>query len=101
MVRIFCCDHFVVPLPPGHRFPIQKYALLRRAVVDASLVSSGDLVAPEPATDEQILRAHDASYLERVKSGRLTTSEVRRIGLAWSPELVRRARPSVGATIEA
>jgi acetoin utilization deacetylase AcuC-like enzyme len=34
-------------------------------------------------------------------NGKLTDKEVRRVGLPWSPEIVRRARYSAGATIEA
>lgn len=90
-----------MPLPAGHRFPIEKYALLREAVIDADLVPAESIVVPEPASDEQILRVHDPDYLERVKTGRLSTMEVRRIGLPWSTELVRRARCSVGGTISA
>jgi acetoin utilization deacetylase AcuC-like enzyme len=100
-MKIFYCDGFPLPLPPGHRFPIQKYVLLKEAVMAAGLVVPGDMVVPEPASDEQILRAHDESYLRRVKEGELTPSEVRRIGLPWSPELVARARCSVGGTIAA
>jgi acetoin utilization deacetylase AcuC-like enzyme len=46
-------------MPRGHRFPMQKYTLLREAIVAAGLVMPHDLVVPDPATDEQILRAHD------------------------------------------
>jgi acetoin utilization deacetylase AcuC-like enzyme len=100
-MKIFYCDTFSLPLPPRHRFPIRKYALLRRAVMEAGLVSPPDLVLPELATDRQILLAHDADYLQRVKDGQLTAAEVRRIGFPWSPELVERARCSVGGTIAA
>jgi acetoin utilization deacetylase AcuC-like enzyme len=100
-MKIFYCDGFPLPLPPGHRFPIQKYVLLREAVLAADLVAPEDLVVPQSATDEQILRAHDETYLERVKMGQLTPKETRRIGLPWSPELVARARCSVGGTIGA
>lgn len=100
-MKIFYCDGFPLPLPPAHRFPIQKYVLLREAVLAADLVAPENLVAPQPATDEQILRAHDETYLERVKMGQLTPKETRRIGLPWSPELVARARCSVGGTIGA
>jgi len=100
-MKIFHCDQFTFPLPPRHYFPIRKYALLRKAVTAADLVSHEDLIVPEAATDEQILRAHDADYLQRVKSGQLTPKEIRRIGLPWSPELVQRARRAVGGTIEA
>jgi len=99
-LKVFACDCYVVPLPANHRFPIEKYALLREAVIDADLMRES-IVVPEPATDEQILRAHDREYLEKVQIGRLSTKEVRRMGFPWSPELVRRARCSVGGTISA
>jgi acetoin utilization deacetylase AcuC-like enzyme len=100
-LKVFTCDHYVVPLPPRHRFPIRKYALLREAVATSGLVPLENLVAPELATDKQILRVHDPDYLERVKTGRLTKVELRRIGFPWSQELVRRTRCSVGGTISA
>jgi acetoin utilization deacetylase AcuC-like enzyme len=98
---VFSCDRFRFPVPAGHRFPTRKFTLLREAVVAAGLVSPEDLIVPDPASDEQILRAHDAGYLRRVQGGQLTPQEIRRIGLPWSPELVERARRSVGGTIGA
>lgn len=100
-MKIFYTDHFVLPLPEGHRFPMPKYALLHQRVAEAGLASSGDLRVPEAASDEQILRVHEASYLERVKNGLLSEKEVRRIGFPWSPQMVERSRRSVGGTIEA
>lgn len=100
-VRAFTCDHYVVPLPPGHRFPMEKYRLLREAVVSSGVLLEEEIFAPELATDEQILRAHDHAYVEKVKTGNLKDSEVRRMGFPWSPELLRRTRCSVGGTISA
>jgi acetoin utilization deacetylase AcuC-like enzyme len=74
---------------------------LRQAVVEAGVLRAEDILEPHLATDGQILRVHHRDYLEKVKTGRLTTMELRRIGLPWSSELVRRARCSVGATIGA
>jgi acetoin utilization deacetylase AcuC-like enzyme len=31
-MQAFYSDHFVLPLPPGHRFPMAKYAMLREAI---------------------------------------------------------------------
>jgi acetoin utilization deacetylase AcuC-like enzyme len=100
-LKVYTTDGFVLPLPEGHRFPIAKYALLRQRVVKAGLVSPDDLRVPHAATDEELVRAHDAEYVRRVVCGELTPQEVRRIGLPWSPQLVERARRSCGATIEA
>lgn len=100
-MKIFYCDHFVLPLPPGHRFPMEKYALLRRCVVTGSLVPPESLLIPKPASDEQLFHAHDLAYVEKVKQGTLTAQEIRRMGFPWSTKLVERSRRSVGGTIGA
>ena len=60
-----------------------------------------ELRVPEPASDEEILRAHDPDYVRRLLNGELSAKEIRRVGLPWSPEMVRRTRYSVGGTIAA
>ena len=60
-----------------------------------------DLQIPRAATYKEIIRAHDPVYIHRLLNGGLSAKEVRRVGLPWSPEIVRRARYSAGATIEA
>lgn len=100
-MKIFYTDHYVLPLPAGHRFPMEKYSLLRRRVEEAGLAGVGELRQPQAATDEQILRAHDAGYLDRVVHGHLAACEIRRIGFPWTPQMVERSRRSAGATIEA
>ena len=100
-MQIFYTDHFELPLPQGHRFPMRKYAMLRAQVEAQELCAGESLRVPRPASDEQILRAHDALYLQRVVSGTLAPSEIRRIGFPWSPQMVERSRRSSGATIEA
>ena len=100
-MKIFYHDHFVLPLPDGHRFPMPKYALLRQRVTAAAIVSDEDLTIGPAATDEQLTRAHTLEYVDRVQHGRLTEREIRQIGFPWSPGLVERSRRSVGSTIAA
>jgi acetoin utilization deacetylase AcuC-like enzyme len=100
-VKAFYCDRFVLPLPEGHRFPMEKYRLLRERVLAAGLVAPEDLLVPHAATDEEILRVHDPEYLRRVAAGELDRPEVRRIGFPWSPAMVERSRRSAGGTLEA
>ena len=99
-MKIFYTDSFAIELPKDHRFPISKYALLRKRLIDSSLVKPQDLYIPRAATSAEITRVHDPDYLRRVQNGELTAREVRRIGLPWSPGLVERARRSAGATVE-
>jgi acetoin utilization deacetylase AcuC-like enzyme len=100
ILKIFYTDHFVLPLPPEHRFPMTKYRLLRERV-EAELVPPCVLLEPAAATDPQILRCHHPDYVQRVKNGLLTDKEIRRIGFPWSPQMVERSRRSSGATIAA
>lgn len=100
-MKAFYCDRFVLPLPEGHRFPMEKYRLLRERVLASGAVAPADLLVPEAATDEQILRVHEPDYLRRVASGGLDRAELRRIGFPWSPAMVERSRRSAGGTMAA
>ncbi len=97
-MKAFYTDHFVLPLPAGHRFPMEKYSRLRDLV---SKLSELELVEAPPATDTQILYAHDPSYLIKVIEGRLSPQEQKEIGFPWSEKMVERSRRSAGATIAA
>ena len=94
-------DHFVLPLPPGHRFPMAKYASLRARLARSGKFDAADFGVPEAATDRQILRAHCPRYLGRVTGGTLSPQEIRAIGFPWSAAMVERSRRSAGAPIAA
>jgi len=98
-MKAYYNDTFVLPLPPGHRFPMSKYALLRQRIIQEGILPEAELIIPDAASDEQILQAHDSTYLEKIKTGTLTRQEILRIGFPWSSGLVERSRRSSGATI--
>lgn len=100
-MKIFYYDHHDFPLPASHRFPLQKYRLLRERVQAEGLAPPDRLLPAPAATELQLQRAHTAAYLHRLEHGLLTEAEVRRIGLPWSPELVQRVKYTAGATIAA
>jgi acetoin utilization deacetylase AcuC-like enzyme len=100
-MKVFYSDHFVLPLPEGHRFPMAKYSMLRERVARDGICGPGELLTPRAVTDEEILRAHAPEYLERVVCGTLTDKEVRRIGFPWSEKMVERSRRASGGTLGA
>jgi len=100
-VKVFYSDHFVLPLPEGHRFPMVKYSMLRERVARDGICGPGELLTPRAVTDEEILRAHTPEYLGRVVSGTLSDKEVRRIGFPWSEKMVERSRRASGGTLGA
>ena len=97
-VKAYYTDHFVLPLPPGHRFPMEKYRLLRDLVASHPEI---ELIEPAAATDDDLLRAHTQDYLDAVTRGSLTDAQIREVGFPWSEAMVERSRRSAGATIAA
>ena len=95
---IYATDHFVLPLPPAHRFPMRKYALLRQRV---QAVAPHRLREPDAATDAELERAHAPAYVAAVSAGQLDAREQQRIGFPWTPAMVERSRRSAGATLAA
>ncbi len=97
-MKAFYTDHFVLPLPAGHRFPMEKYSRLRDFVGELTGV---ELIEAPAASDTQILYAHDPSYLIKVIEGKLSPQEQKEIGFPWSEKMVERSRRSAGATVAA
>jgi acetoin utilization deacetylase AcuC-like enzyme len=98
-MRVFYATQFVLPLPPGHRFPMAKYQLLRDRLADE--LPSIDLSQAPPASDGELALAHTPAYITAISDGSVDPRVMREIGFPWSPAMVERARRSVGATIAA
>ena len=97
-MHAYYSDHFVLPLPPGHRFPMQKYRLLREAVE----AIPGIALQEAPTTSDGVLAlAHDPRYIAAVVAGTLTPAQQKLIGFPWSLQMVERSRRATGATIAA
>jgi acetoin utilization deacetylase AcuC-like enzyme len=97
-VRLFYCDHFEIPLPEGHKFPIEKYRLLRERIAADGFWR---LEPATPASVESIALAHDPQYVAQFVDGTLPPAAMRRIGLPWSQGLVTRTLASAGGTLAA
>ena len=98
-MKAYYSDHFVLPLPEGHRFPMAKYSLLRdRVARELPLVNQ--LEAPR-ASDGELALAHTPAYIDAIASGAIGTAALREIGFPWSEAMVERSRRSAGATVAA
>ncbi len=97
-MKAFYTDHFVLPLPSGHRFPIEKYSRLRDLVATRPEI---ELIEAPAVSDTQVLYAHDPAYLQNVINGNLSPQDQKEIGFPWSEAMVERSRRSAGATLAA
>ena len=100
-LTVWSSARYTFPLPPGHRFPVAKYALLRDRVIEEGIVSPGRMLVPAAATDDELRLVHEADYVARYNEGRLDAAEQRLIGFPWSRALVERSRRAAGGTIAA
>jgi acetoin utilization deacetylase AcuC-like enzyme len=98
-MKVFYATQFVLPLPAGHRFPMEKYQLLRDRL--AAEVPMVELQQALPATDGELALVHTPGYIAAISDGSVDAKVMREIGFPWSAAMVDRARRSVGATISA
>lgn len=92
---------YMVPLPPGHRFPMAKYRLLKERVIGDGIIPASRVLEPDRAPVENVRLVHTERYVEDIDRGRLDAAAERRLGFPWSPALVERSYRSVGGTIAA
>jgi acetoin utilization deacetylase AcuC-like enzyme len=100
-VELWTHDRWRFPLPARHRFPIDKYPLLRARIVEDGIARADEIHETDPVPWAVLERVHDAGLLARIRDGELSVREQRGLGLPWSPELVERGRRAVAGTLAA
>jgi acetoin utilization deacetylase AcuC-like enzyme len=100
-VELWTHDRWRFPLPARHRFPIDKYPLLRARIVEDGIARADEIHETDPVPWLVLARVHDAELLHRIRTGTLSVREQRGLGLPWSPALVERGRRAVAGTLAA
>jgi acetoin utilization deacetylase AcuC-like enzyme len=90
---------YVAPLPEGHRFPMAKFKLLYELLLADGIAQREFIYTPEIPPRELIELVHFPEYVQAYCEGTLAPKAQRRIGLPWSPALVKRTCTAVGGTI--
>lgn len=90
---------YVVPLPPGHRFPMAKFRLLYERLLADGVAVRSQFHSPELPPREWLEFVHHPAYVDAYCTGTLDAKAQRRIGLPWSAALVHRTCIAVGGTI--
>ena len=96
---LFFHADYAPPLPPGHRFPMSKYALLLPAL--AAQGQGVQTLDPEPMPVEWLHAVHDPAYVDAVLAAAVPPAMERRIGLPVTPAVARRTRLVAGGTFGA
>ena len=100
-MKAFYSPNYYADIGDGHIFPIRKFELVRDRLLQEGTLKPEELVEPAPASIADVLQVHTEDYITRLCEGRLSSQEIRRLGLPWSESLVRRSFYAVGGTIAA
>ena len=98
-MKIYYSDKYYVDIG-DHPFRMDKFRMIYdRLREDPEVLPL--LAESSPATDEDILLAHTPEYLEKLERGALSLSEIMRLELPYSKQLVEAARLWTGGSISA
>jgi acetoin utilization deacetylase AcuC-like enzyme len=100
-MRVSFSPGYSAPLPANHPFPMSKFVALHQILLNEEIISSQQVIEPQEAEWEDLLRVHTYEYLNSLKNGTLDAAEERRLGLPWSKGLVRRSRLAAQGTMNA
>jgi acetoin utilization deacetylase AcuC-like enzyme len=100
-MNVYYSDHYTLPLPEGHRFPIEKYRMLRDYLLSEKIIKSTDLKESPLADPETLALAHTSDYIEGMRTGSVDEQILKRLGFPWSKGLYDRSRATVGGAIAA
>ena len=101
MLKIAYSPIYCHPLPPGHRFPMEKYELLPGQLLYEGTVTEDNFFEPGKIDEQWILKAHSAVYWEKLKSLNLSKSEIRATGFPLSRDLVDREVTILQGSVQA
>lgn len=91
-------DGYDLNLGP-HVFPSQKFKLIAEKLLSEGIASREDFLYPSPAEDVDLLRVHTDEWVGKLKNGTLTRSDIMKLEVPYSQELVRAFWLAAGGTI--
>ena len=87
-------------LPPGHRFPMEKYDLLPKQLLHEGTLENENFFEPKQVDLEHVYKIHSKEYVTRYLNLELTKREERRTGFKHTSKLVDRERTLIQGTID-
>jgi acetoin utilization deacetylase AcuC-like enzyme len=96
--KLVYSDDYYLPIGT-HVFPAEKYQRIHKRLLETGVADASDFVAPQPASDQDILLVHTPQYVQKLKTGTLSAREELEMEIPYSPELVRAFWLAAGGSI--
>ncbi|MFH0886558.1 MAG: histone deacetylase [bacterium] len=100
MVKIIYSSKYEIDIGQ-HVFKTEKYRMIHDKLIKEHVLKESDFALPPMPSDDDLKLAHTADYVQRFKSGCLTSKEVHQIELPYTIDLLEVAYLWVGGTIAA
>lgn len=101
MLKVAWSPVYRYSLPPGHRFPMEKYELLPEQLLYEGTLREENFFEPAPLDPAILLKTHTATYWQSLQEQTLCAKAIRKIGFPMTPALVQRGRYIACGTLEA
>jgi acetoin utilization deacetylase AcuC-like enzyme len=82
----------------NHVFPTIKYRMIYRELIESGVVREEDFLEPPFLKEEDILLVHTPEYVEKLKKGKLSYTEILSLELPYSEELLEASWTCAGGT---
>jgi acetoin utilization deacetylase AcuC-like enzyme len=82
-----------------HVFPSQKFRLIHETLLKEGIAANDDVVRPEAAADQDLLRVHTEEWVRKLRTGTLTASDVMKLEVPYSKELAEAVWLAAGGSI--
>ncbi len=96
--KLVYSDNYYLPIGT-HVFPAEKYRRIHDRLLETKVAAASDFVTPQPASDQDILLVHTPQYVEKLKTGTLSSREEQEMEIPYSPALVQAFWLAAGGSI--
>ncbi len=96
--KLIYSDQYYLPIGQ-HVFPAEKYRRVHNKLIESGIADPSDFIAPQPASDQDILLVHKPAYVNKLKTGTLSAIEELQLEIPYSQELVNAFWLAAGGSI--
>src|ERR1700752_1780584 len=96
--KLVYSDDYYLPIG-SHVFPAEKYQSIQKRLLKTVTADPADFLAPQPASEQDILLVHTPQYVQKLKTGTLSAREELEREIPYSPELGRAVWLAAGGSI--
>ena len=99
-MKVAFSDIYKYELPEGHRFPMEKYPLIKEQLIYEGTLEEADFYTPTPLSWSQVATTHTEDYISKLQTANLSTKEIRKIGFPLKQSLIDRGLFIAGGTYQ-